>query len=92
MPRRGGGRVGRQVVDEQRVSDSEEDVAQPIVPLRHRARQTEVEVEHLTRPDNMELVLARFERMNPPNFNGAEGGLAAEGCLEHMSGLFDRVQ
>ncbi|KZV44040.1 hypothetical protein F511_16601 [Dorcoceras hygrometricum] len=30
-------------------------------------------------------------RMNPPTFTGAEGGLAVEGWLEHMEGLFDRV-
>ncbi|KZV42777.1 hypothetical protein F511_30113 [Dorcoceras hygrometricum] len=46
-PRRGRVKAGRQVVDESRVSDSEEDIAQPNVPLRRRARQAEA-----VRPDH----------------------------------------
>ncbi|KZV36932.1 hypothetical protein F511_16627 [Dorcoceras hygrometricum] len=38
----------------------------------------------------MELVLAIFQRTNPPTFTGAEGGLMAEGWLEHMEELFDK--
>ncbi|KZV36679.1 hypothetical protein F511_14782 [Dorcoceras hygrometricum] len=63
-PRRGRGRAVRQVVDQPRVFDSEEDVVEPRVPLRSRARQAESEVEHLTRRmDSMELILAMFQRM-----------------------------
>ncbi|KZV13949.1 hypothetical protein F511_44759 [Dorcoceras hygrometricum] len=40
----------------------------------------------------MELVLDRFQRMNPPTFAGAESGLMAEGWLEHMEELFDAVE
>ncbi|KZV20771.1 hypothetical protein F511_04129 [Dorcoceras hygrometricum] len=63
-PRRGRGRTIRQTVEESRASESDEDVQQS-VPLRLRARQAEVEVEDVTRNiGEMELVLARFQRMN----------------------------
>ncbi|KZV57347.1 hypothetical protein F511_36548 [Dorcoceras hygrometricum] len=84
-PRRGRVRVGRKVVDESRVSDSEEEVAHPSFPLHRCVRQVEVEAEHLNRHiDDMELVLTRFQRMIPSTFTSADGGLAAEGWLEHM--------
>ncbi|KZV23000.1 putative leucine-rich repeat receptor-like protein kinase [Dorcoceras hygrometricum] len=93
--RRGGGKATWYVVDESRALDSDEgeDVAQLSVPLRHRDRQTEVELENRTlQIDDMELVLARFQRMNPPTFTGFEGGFVSKGWVEHMEGLFDRVQ
>ncbi|KZV54943.1 hypothetical protein F511_35667 [Dorcoceras hygrometricum] len=63
------------------------------VVQEERARKTEVDVEHLTRLiDDMELVLSRFQRMNPPTLSGAEDGVTGEEWLEHMVGLFDRVQ
>ncbi|KZV40770.1 cyclic nucleotide-gated ion channel 1-like [Dorcoceras hygrometricum] len=66
MPPRRIGRDARQVVWESRAPESGEDVAQPSVPVRRRARQTKVEVEHLTRQvDEMEMVMARFHGMNP---------------------------
>ncbi|KZV25058.1 hypothetical protein F511_14650 [Dorcoceras hygrometricum] len=40
----------------------------------------------------MELVFARFQRMNPQTFLGAEVGVVAEGWLGHMEVLFDRVK
>ncbi|KZV36721.1 hypothetical protein F511_39400 [Dorcoceras hygrometricum] len=80
-PRRGRGRTVRRSV---------EDVQQNI-PLRLRERHAEVE--DVTRQiGEMELVLARFQRKNPPTFIGAEGGLLAEGWLEHMEGLFDTLE
>ncbi|KZV48845.1 hypothetical protein F511_19302 [Dorcoceras hygrometricum] len=78
--RRGRSRIARQVDGESRALSSDEDVEQQSVPLRRHARQTEVE--DVTRQiGEMELVLARFQRMNPPTFTGAEGGMMAEGCL-----------
>ncbi|KZV58666.1 alpha-L-fucosidase 1-like [Dorcoceras hygrometricum] len=75
-PKIGRGRVIRQTVEESRAPESDEDVEQQSVPLRRRARKTEVEVEYVTRQIcEMELVLARFQRTNPPVFMGAEGGL-----------------
>ncbi|KZV55153.1 hypothetical protein F511_30343 [Dorcoceras hygrometricum] len=87
MPSRRRGSAGRQVVCEPRALDSNEveDIAQPNVPLRHRARQTEVEMESLTQHIyDMDLVLARFQWMNHLTFSGVEGGLAAEECIAHM--------
>ncbi|KZV29310.1 Retrotransposon protein [Dorcoceras hygrometricum] len=75
-PRRGGGRTTRHSTEESRDSDSDEGI-QKNIPLRRRERQAEVE--DVTRQiGEMELVLARFLRTNPPTFAGAEGGLMAE--------------
>ncbi|KZV35343.1 separase [Dorcoceras hygrometricum] len=58
--------------------------AHPSIPGRRHARHVDDEVEHMAhRVDEIELVLARFHRMNAPNFSGAEGGLVVEGWLEH---------
>ncbi|KZV17120.1 hypothetical protein F511_19593 [Dorcoceras hygrometricum] len=92
-PRRGRSRTDRQVVGESRAPGNDEDVEQQSIPLRRRARKAEVEVDEVTRQiGEMELILARFQRMNPSTFTGAEGGLMAEGCLEHMEELFDAVE
>ncbi|KZV49661.1 hypothetical protein F511_16759 [Dorcoceras hygrometricum] len=92
MPsRRGRSRIARQAGEEYRAPGSDEDVEHQSIPLRRRARQTEVD--DVTRQiGEMELVLARFQRMNPPTFTGAEGGLLAESWLEHIEELFDAVE
>ncbi|KZV17988.1 hypothetical protein F511_21144 [Dorcoceras hygrometricum] len=89
-PRRGRGRTARCSVEESRVSDSDEGIQQNI-PLRRRERQAEVE--DVTRQiGEIELVLARFQRTNPPTFTGTEGGLMAEGWLVQMEELFDTLE
>ncbi|KZV40165.1 hypothetical protein F511_29709 [Dorcoceras hygrometricum] len=93
LPRRGRSRIARQIDGESRAPGSDEDVEQQGIPLRHRGRQAEVEVDVVTRQiGEMELVLARFQRMNPPMFIGVEAGLLAERWLEHMEELFDVVE
>ncbi|KZV26452.1 hypothetical protein F511_36770 [Dorcoceras hygrometricum] len=83
--------VSRQVDGESRAPGSDEDVEQQEIPLRRRARQTEVD--DVTRQiGEMELVLARFQSTNPPTFTCVEAGLLAEGWLEHMEELFDAVE
>ncbi|KZV38731.1 hypothetical protein F511_19529 [Dorcoceras hygrometricum] len=90
-PRRVRGRTTRRTVEESRAPGSDEDVEQPSEPLRRRARKAEVE--DVTRQiGEMEFVLARFQRTNPPTFSGTEGGLMVEGWLEHMEQLFDAVE
>ncbi|KZV27039.1 hypothetical protein F511_13387 [Dorcoceras hygrometricum] len=92
-PRRGRSRIARQVYGESRAPGSDEDVEQQGIPLRRRARQVEVEVDVVTRHiGEMELVLARFQRMNPSKFTGVEAGMLAEGWLEHMEELLDAVE
>ncbi|KZV54996.1 hypothetical protein F511_25296 [Dorcoceras hygrometricum] len=52
----------------------------------------EDEVDELeARMDDMELVMARFHRMNPQTFNADEPSSDAESWLQHIKGLFDRV-
>ncbi|KZV20329.1 hypothetical protein F511_39895 [Dorcoceras hygrometricum] len=89
-PRRGRGRTARRSAEESRASDSDEGIQRKI-PLSRRERQAEVE--DVTRQiGEMELVLARFQRMNPPMFAGAEGGLMAEGWLVQMEESFDTLE
>ncbi|KZV34891.1 hypothetical protein F511_10146 [Dorcoceras hygrometricum] len=90
-PRRGRGRTTGRTVEESRALESDENVAQPSEPLRRRSIQTEVE-DVMRQIGDMELVLARFQRTNPPTFSGAEGGMMAEGWLEHIEELFDVVE
>ncbi|KZV28199.1 hypothetical protein F511_21175 [Dorcoceras hygrometricum] len=90
-PRRGKSRIARQVDGESRAPGSDEDVEQQSIPFRRRARQIEVE-DVMRQIGEMELVLARFQRMNPPMFTGSEGDLMDEGWLEHMEELFDAVE
>ncbi|KZT75437.1 putative leucine-rich repeat receptor-like protein kinase [Dorcoceras hygrometricum] len=40
----------------------------------------------------MELVLARFQRTNPPTLAGTEGGARAEAWLVQMEELFDTLE
>ncbi|KZV41214.1 hypothetical protein F511_17173 [Dorcoceras hygrometricum] len=70
-PRRGRGRNARRSAEESRASDSDEGIHQNI-PLRRRERQAEVE-DVMRQIGEMELVLERFQRTNPPTFVGAEG-------------------
>ncbi|KZV16943.1 hypothetical protein F511_18864 [Dorcoceras hygrometricum] len=59
---KGKGRLGKQVSEETAAQNREDDIVQPIIPECRRARQVEVEVEHLTQQaDEMELVMARFQ-------------------------------
>ncbi|KZV38337.1 hypothetical protein F511_22539 [Dorcoceras hygrometricum] len=62
---------------------------QPITAWRERQEK----VEDVTRQiGEMELVLARFQRTNPHTFTGTDGGILAEGWLEHMEDLFDTLE
>ncbi|KZV43611.1 cyclic nucleotide-gated ion channel 1 [Dorcoceras hygrometricum] len=70
MPPRRRGRGRGQIPEE---SEGQNDEVQRSIPLRRRASQVEVEVDELaSRVDDMELVMARFQRMNPQKFNGNE--------------------
>ncbi|KZV37505.1 hypothetical protein F511_16082, partial [Dorcoceras hygrometricum] len=51
------------------------------------------QVENVTiQIDEIELVLARFQRMNHPTFSAAEGGEMAEAWLVQMEELFDTLE
>ncbi|KZV50223.1 putative leucine-rich repeat receptor-like protein kinase [Dorcoceras hygrometricum] len=76
-PRRGIGRTTRRTVEESRAG-SDDDVHQ---------------VEDVTRQiGDMELVLDRFQRTNPPTFSAAEGGAMAEAWFAQMEELFDTLE
>ncbi|KZV41730.1 ferrochelatase-2, chloroplastic-like [Dorcoceras hygrometricum] len=65
-------------------SEGQNDEVQRSIPLRRRASQVEVEVDELAaRVDDMELVMARFQRMNPQKFNGDEPSSDPESWLQH---------
>ncbi|KZV35415.1 hypothetical protein F511_30559 [Dorcoceras hygrometricum] len=69
-PRRGRGRTTRRTEEECRAG-SDDDVHQ---------------VEDVTRQiGGMELVLARFQRTNPPMFSAAEGGAICSNYWMHLS-------
>ncbi|KZV19825.1 hypothetical protein F511_35056 [Dorcoceras hygrometricum] len=87
MPPRRRGR-GRGQIKE--VSEGQNEEVQRIVPHRGRDRQVEIEVDELAaRVDDMELVMARFQRMNPQTFNDDEPSSDAESWLQHITGLFE---
>ncbi|KZV27670.1 hypothetical protein F511_11898 [Dorcoceras hygrometricum] len=74
-------------------SEGQNDEDQHSIPSRRRTRQVEHEVDELAaRVDDMELVMARFQQMNPQTFNGDEPSSDVESWLQHISGLFDRVR
>ncbi|KZV31964.1 hypothetical protein F511_40225 [Dorcoceras hygrometricum] len=76
-PRSGRGRTTRRTAEESRAG-SDDDVH---------------EVENVTRQiGDMELVLARFQRTNPPTFAATEGGASAEAWLAQMEELFDTLE
>ncbi|KZT75464.1 hypothetical protein F511_47511 [Dorcoceras hygrometricum] len=63
------------------------------VPFRRRARQVDDEVDVLAaRVEEMELIMARFQCMNPQTFDGEESSSDAESWFQHITGLFDRVR
>ncbi|KZV28042.1 hypothetical protein F511_27761 [Dorcoceras hygrometricum] len=75
-PRREGGRRTRRSVEESRAGSDDD-----------------AQVEDVTRQiGGMELVLARFQRTNPPTLAGNEGGARAEACLVQMEELFDTLE
>ncbi|KZV48080.1 hypothetical protein F511_12630 [Dorcoceras hygrometricum] len=89
MPPRGRGRARRQMPIE---SEAQNDEVEHSIPVRRRARQVDDEVDMLAaRVDKMELIMARFQWMNPQTFNGDESNSNAESWLQHITGLFDRV-
>ncbi|KZV30515.1 hypothetical protein F511_30910 [Dorcoceras hygrometricum] len=72
LPRRRG--RGRGQFQEESEGQNEE--VQRSIPRRGRDRQVEVEVDELTdHVDDMELVMARFQRMNPLTFKSSSAGL-----------------
>ncbi|KZV20766.1 hypothetical protein F511_04124 [Dorcoceras hygrometricum] len=92
MPPRGRGRASRQIPVESGAQNVGDDVEKHSIPVRKRARQVDEEVDLLaSRVDEMELVIARFRRMNPPTFTGVESSDDAEAWLVHVDGLFERV-
>ncbi|KZV49076.1 hypothetical protein F511_44955 [Dorcoceras hygrometricum] len=42
--------------------------------------------------ERMDVVIARFQWMNPPVFNGDESSEDADSWLRNIIGIFDRVQ
>ncbi|KZV26373.1 hypothetical protein F511_37756 [Dorcoceras hygrometricum] len=75
-PRRGGGRRTRRSEEESRAGSDDD-----------------AQVEDVTRQiGGMELVLARFQRTNPPTLAGTEGGARAEAWLVQMEELFDTLE
>ncbi|KZV38941.1 hypothetical protein F511_17017 [Dorcoceras hygrometricum] len=63
-------------------------------PSRTRSRHDEEEeVDDLPKPvERMDVVIARFQRMNPQVFNGDESSEDADSWLRNITGLFDLVQ
>ncbi|KZV55112.1 hypothetical protein F511_32368 [Dorcoceras hygrometricum] len=91
MPPRRRGR-GRGQFQEESEGQNEEEV-QRSVPRRGRNRQVDLEVDELVaRVEDTELVMARFQQMNPQTFNGDRPSSDAESWLQHITGLFDRVR
>ncbi|KZV17175.1 hypothetical protein F511_07935 [Dorcoceras hygrometricum] len=92
MPPRGRGRVRRQIPVKFGAQNVEDDVDQHSIPVHKRASQMEDEVDLLASwVDEMELVMARFQRTNPQAFMGANSSADAEAWLKHIVGLFNRV-
>ncbi|KZV57501.1 hypothetical protein F511_31907 [Dorcoceras hygrometricum] len=79
------GRERRKISVESGAQNLEGDVGQTSIPVRRRARQIDEEVFLLaSHVDEMELVMARFHRMNPQTFTGVETTADAESWLEHI--------
>ncbi|KZV50216.1 hypothetical protein F511_25617 [Dorcoceras hygrometricum] len=90
MPPRRSGRATRQILAE---SEGQNEEIQRSVSAHRRARKVDDEVDVLAaRVDGMELIMARFQRMNPQTFDGDESSSDAESWLQHITGLFDRVR
>ncbi|KZV26671.1 hypothetical protein F511_33532 [Dorcoceras hygrometricum] len=70
MPPRRRGRVSRKIPSE---SEGQNEEVQRIIPARRRGRQIDDEVDVLAASvDDMELIMTRFQRMNPQKFDGDE--------------------
>ncbi|KZV55228.1 hypothetical protein F511_18887 [Dorcoceras hygrometricum] len=90
MPPRRRGRATRKIPIE---SEGQIEEGERIIPILRRARQVDDEVDVLAaRVDEMELIMARFQRMNPQMFDGDESSSDTESWLQHITGLFDRVR
>ncbi|KZV06635.1 hypothetical protein F511_45883 [Dorcoceras hygrometricum] len=90
MPPRRRGRATRQIPTE---SEGLNEDMERIVPVRTRARQVDDEVDMLAaHVDEMELIMVRFQRMNPQTFYGDEISSNVESCLQHITGLFNSVR
>ncbi|XP_073050615.1 uncharacterized protein [Primulina eburnea] len=62
-------------------------------PTGEAVQNVNVEVEQITRRVNdMELLVSRFQNLNPPIFDGSEGNEKAESWLRAMNNLFDLVE
>ncbi|KZV35647.1 hypothetical protein F511_24030 [Dorcoceras hygrometricum] len=61
---------------------------------RSHTRVSNKEEDEIAAPptERMDVVIARFQRMNPPAFNGDESSEDANSWLFNIIGLFDRVQ
>ncbi|KZV43256.1 hypothetical protein F511_09842 [Dorcoceras hygrometricum] len=76
-------RMGRGRGQFQEESEGQNEEVQRSVPRRGCDRQVEIEVDELAaRVDDMELVMARFQRMNTQMFNGDESSFDTESWLQ----------
>ncbi|KZV15673.1 hypothetical protein F511_32301 [Dorcoceras hygrometricum] len=90
MPPRCRGRARGQIPIE---SEGHNDEMERSVPLRRRSIQDEDEIDEMAaHVEEMELVMASFQQMNPQTFNGDEPSSNAESWLQHITGPFDRPQ
>ncbi|KZV55792.1 cyclic nucleotide-gated ion channel 1 [Dorcoceras hygrometricum] len=77
---------GRGIGQFQEESEGQNEEVQRSVPRRGRDRQVVIEVDELAaRVDDMKLVMARFQRMNPQTFNGDEPSSDAESYSSRVS-------
>ncbi|KZV20578.1 hypothetical protein F511_30921 [Dorcoceras hygrometricum] len=73
------GRATRQITIE---SEPQNDEGERSIPVHRHVRQVDDEVDVLaSRVDEMELIMTRFQRMNPQTFNGDESSSDAESWL-----------
>ncbi|KZV29054.1 hypothetical protein F511_15145 [Dorcoceras hygrometricum] len=88
MPPRRRGRGRGQFQEE---SEGQNEEVQHNGPFHRRDSQIEVD-ELEARVDDMELVMARFQRMNPQTFNSDEPSSDDESWLQHITRLFNHVR
>ncbi|KZV17177.1 NADPH:quinone oxidoreductase [Dorcoceras hygrometricum] len=83
MPRRRRGRATRQIPAE---SEDQNEEIQRSAPVRRSAWQVDDEVDVLAaRVDEMELIMVRFQHMNPQTFVGDESSYDAVSWLQHIT-------